>query len=172
MLRRSPEFTISAYLKQEIGNTGIILSFVQGVNRYLELESSGRRNEIRFHYLSKEDNKVHVETFHYKLADNLWHRMTVTVSGSVVELFVDCNRLYKRLLRPGKPDRNFTEAKQLWLGQRSHLYHYKVSTLFKCCLYEKKMRLNDSVERYPKNRKKIGNNSSASLSLSSLLIYQ
>ncbi|XP_045478881.1 protein kinase C-binding protein NELL2-like isoform X3 [Harmonia axyridis] len=125
MLRRSPEFTISAYLKQDMGNTGIILSFVQGYNRYLELESSGRRNEIRFHYLSKEDNKVHVETFHYKLADNLWHRMTVTVSGSVVELFVDCNRLYKRLLRPGKPDRNFTEAKQLWLGQRSHLYHYK-----------------------------------------------
>ncbi|XP_044748565.1 protein kinase C-binding protein NELL2-like isoform X2 [Coccinella septempunctata] len=125
MLRRSPEFTISAYLKQDMGNTGIILSFVQGYNRYLELESSGRKNEIRFHYLSKEDNKVHVETFHYKLADNLWHRMTVTVSGSVVELFVDCNRLYKRLLRPGKPDRNFTEAKQLWLGQRNRLYHYK-----------------------------------------------
>ncbi|XP_015834978.1 protein kinase C-binding protein NELL1 isoform X2 [Tribolium castaneum] len=125
LLRRSPEFTISAWLRQEVGNTGSIVSFAHGLNRYLELQSSGRKNEIRLHYTSRVDSKVYVETFHYRLADNLWHHVAVSVSGSQAELLVDCHPLYKRLLRPGAPDRNFTEPQQLWLGQRNKHYHFK-----------------------------------------------
>lgn len=102
------------------------MSFAHGLNRYLELQSSGRKNEIRLHYTSRVDSKVYVETFHYRIADNLWHHVAVSVSGSQAELLVDCHPLYKRLLRPGAPDRNFTEPQQLWLGQRNKHYHFKV----------------------------------------------
>lgn len=128
LLGRSPEFTISAWLRQEVGNTGSIVSFAHGFNRYLELQSSGRKNEIRLHYTSRVDSKVYVETFHYRLADNLWHHVAVSVSGSQAELLVDCHPLYKRLLRPGAPDRNFTEPQQLWLGQRNKHYLFRVSS--------------------------------------------
>ncbi|XP_031339146.1 protein kinase C-binding protein NELL1-like isoform X5 [Photinus pyralis] len=125
LLRRSPEFTISAWVRQETGNTGSLVSFAHGLNRYLELQSSGRKNEIRLHYTSRVDSKVYVETFHYRLADNLWHHVAISVSGSQVELLVDCHPLYKRLLRPGAPDRNFSLPQQLWLGQRNKHYHFK-----------------------------------------------
>lgn len=127
MLRRSPEFTFSAWLRQEVGNTGAIISFAHDSNRYLEVQSSGRKNEVRLHYTSRLDSKVYVETFHYRLADSLWHHMAVSISGSQIELFIDCHSLYKRLLRPGALDRNFTEPQQLWLGQRNKHYHFKVS---------------------------------------------
>lgn len=127
ILRRSPEFTISAWVRQEVGNTGSLVSFAHGLNRYLELQSSGRKNEIRLHYTSRVDSKVYVETFHYRLADNLWHHVAISVSGSQAELLVDCHPLYKRLLRPGAPDRNFSLPQQLWLGQRNKHYHFKVS---------------------------------------------
>ncbi|KAF5270123.1 hypothetical protein FQA39_LY08535 [Lamprigera yunnana] len=125
LLRRSPEFTISAWVRQESGNTGSLVSFAHGLIRYLELQSSGRKNEIRLHYTSRVDSKVYVETFHYRLADNLWHHVAISVSGSQVELLVDCHPLYKRLLRPGAPDRNFSLPQQLWLGQRNKHYHFK-----------------------------------------------
>lgn len=53
LLRSTPEFTISARLKQEEGNIGTVVSFSHGPNRYLELQSSGRKNEIRLHYTSR-----------------------------------------------------------------------------------------------------------------------
>ncbi|KAJ8947182.1 hypothetical protein NQ318_015528 [Aromia moschata] len=124
LLRGSPEFTISARLRQEPGNTGTIVSFAHGSNRYLELESSGRKNEIRLHYTSRLDSKVHMETFRYRLADNKWHDVAVSVSGSQVELLVDCESLLKRLLKPGVPERNFSEPTQLWLGQRNIHYFF------------------------------------------------
>lgn len=129
LLRRSPEFTISAWLRQEAGNTGSIVSFTHGMNRYLELQSSGRKNEIRLHYTSRVDSKVYVETFPYRLADNSWHHVALSVSGSQAELFVDCNSIYKRLLRPGAPDRNFSLPELIWLGQRNKHYYFKVSVL-------------------------------------------
>ncbi|XP_018562983.1 protein kinase C-binding protein NELL1-like isoform X3 [Anoplophora glabripennis] len=125
LLRMNPEFTISARLRQEPGNIGTIISFAHGSNRYLELQSSGRKNEIRFHYTSRLDSKVYIETFHYKLADNKWHEVAVSVSGSQVELLVDCESLFKRLLKPGVPNRNFSQPVQLWLGQRNIHYYYK-----------------------------------------------
>lgn len=130
LLRNSPEFTISAWVKQEVGNTGSIVSFSHGVNRYLELQSSGRRNEIRLHYMSRSDSKVYVETFHYKLADDAWHHVALSVSGSQAELLVDCKSLYRKILKAGGPDRNFTQTQQLWLGQRNKHYLFKVSFLF------------------------------------------
>lgn len=156
LLRNSPEFTISAWLKQEVGNTGSIVSFAHGVNRYLEVQSSGRKNEIRLHYTSRVDSKVYVETFHYKLADDAWHHVALSVSGSQAELLVDCHPLYKRLLRPGAPDRNFTQIQQLWLGQRNKHYHFKVREI-------NHLRLNFYVtnvynSNYPVHKKKQSNN--------------
>ncbi|CAH1159443.1 unnamed protein product [Phaedon cochleariae] len=126
LLRGSPEFTVFVRLKQEPGNTGTIFSFAHGLNRYLELQSSGRKNEIRLHYTVKADAKVHVETFKHCLADDRWHDVAVSVSGPQVELFVDCRSLFKRGLAAGAPDRNFSEPTQLWIGQRnSRSYHFK-----------------------------------------------
>ena len=92
----------------------------QRISRYLELQSSGRKDELRLHYVSRRDGSVHVEAFPFRLADGAWHRVALSVSGSQVELLVDCHPLYRRLLRPGPPDTNFTLPQlQLWIGQRN-----------------------------------------------------
>ncbi|KAK9708476.1 von Willebrand factor type C domain [Popillia japonica] len=123
-LENTYEFTISAWIQQDKQNVGTLVSFTRGDNRYLELQSSGRKNEIRFHYTSELDSKVYVETFHYKLADNAWHHVAVSVSGWETELFVDCKSLYRRILKPGAPARNFSVT-QLWLGQRYRQFPFK-----------------------------------------------
>ncbi|CAD1477040.1 unnamed protein product, partial [Heterotrigona itama] len=120
LLRRVPEFTIAAALRQEEANSGTIVAFSHGNNRYLELQSSGRRDELRLHYVSRRDGSVHVEAFPFRLADGAWHKVALSVSGSQIELLVDCHLLYRRLLRPGPPDTNFTLPQlQLWVGQRN-----------------------------------------------------
>lgn len=94
--------------------------YVVWTRRYLELQSSGRKDELRLHYVSRRDGSVHVEAFPFRLADGAWHRVALSVSGSQVELLVDCHPLYRRLLRPGPPDTNFTLPQlQLWVGQRN-----------------------------------------------------
>lgn len=129
LLRQSPEFSISAWVRQHVNNTGSIISVAHGLNRYLEIQSSGRKNEIRLHYTSRLDAKVYVETFHYRLADNAWHNVVMSVSGAQVELFVDCHSLYRRMLVPGYLNRNFSQPQQIWLGQRNKHYHFKVRLL-------------------------------------------
>ncbi|XP_050490678.1 protein kinase C-binding protein NELL1-like isoform X2 [Bombus huntii] len=120
LLRQVPEFTIAAALRQEEANSGTIVAFSHGNNRYLELQSSGRKDELRLHYVSRRDGSVHVEAFPFRLADAAWHKVALSVSGSQVELLVDCHPLYRRLLRPGPPDTNFTLPQlQLWVGQRN-----------------------------------------------------
>ncbi|XP_011306410.1 protein kinase C-binding protein NELL1-like isoform X3 [Fopius arisanus] len=120
LLRRVPEFTVAAALRQEEANSGTIVAFSHGNNRYLELQSSGRKDELRLHYVSRRDGTVHVESFPFRLADGAWHRVALSISGSQVELLVDCHPLYRRLLRPGPPDTNFTLPQlQLWVGQRN-----------------------------------------------------
>ncbi|KOC65305.1 Protein kinase C-binding protein NELL1, partial [Habropoda laboriosa] len=102
---------------------------------YLELQSSGRKDELRLHYVSRRDGSVHVEAFPFRLADGAWHRVALSVSGSQVELLVDCHPLYRRLLRPGPPDTNFTLPQlQLWVGQRN-VRHF----LFKGALQDVKL---------------------------------
>ncbi|KYN34519.1 Protein kinase C-binding protein NELL1 [Trachymyrmex septentrionalis] len=135
LLRRVPEFTIAAALRQEEANSGTIVAFAHGNNRYLELQSSGRKDELRLHYVSRRDGTVHVEAFPFRLADGAWHRVALSISGSQVELLVDCHPLYRRLLRPGPPDTNFTLPQlQLWVGQRN-VRHF----LFKGALQDVKL---------------------------------
>ncbi|CAH1121478.1 unnamed protein product [Ceutorhynchus assimilis] len=125
LLQGGSEFTIGAWLRQEIENTGTIFSVSNGPTRFLEVQSSGRRNEIRLHYTSLQDRRIYMESFHYRLADNMWHHLAVSVSGSQVEVLVDCHPLYKRVLRPGQPDRNVTDRYQIWVGQRHNHYFFK-----------------------------------------------
>lgn len=110
--------------------------FLFNVFRYLELQSSGRKDELRLHYVSRRDGSVHVEAFPFRLADGAWHRVALSVSGSQVELLVDCHPLYRRLLRPGPPDTNFTLPQlQLWVGQRNvRHFLFKVSPLLNLSL--------------------------------------
>lgn len=90
--------------------------------RYLELQSSGRRNEIRFHYSyygPKNELMVHMESFPYRLADNKWHKIALSISGTEIQLIVDCHPLYKRVTHY-VPDRNFSASNmQLLIGQRN-----------------------------------------------------
>lgn len=62
--------------------------------RFFEIESSGVRDEIRIHYTHDQHN--YVLTFRHKLADNEWHKLAVTVSGTHVTMFVDCLKLYEQ----------------------------------------------------------------------------
>lgn len=57
---------------------------------YFELESSGVREEIRYHYRFK--GKPRSESFPYRLADGQWHKIALTISASHLLLHVDCNR--------------------------------------------------------------------------------
>nr|CAJ2313428.1 protein kinase C-binding protein NELL1-like [Metisa plana] len=188
LLRRSPEFTLLAALKQEPANSGTILSFSHGYNsfpctghnklepeqshsggvrewcapaaalwpnqlraaryvagaeaarghagrpptRYLEVQSSGRRDEVRLHYVAAggDGGGARVETFPFRLADGAWHRLALAVSGAQATLYVDCHPLYRRLIPP--PDRNFTQPQlTLWIGQRNSKH-----SLFKGALQE------------------------------------
>ncbi|KOB72761.1 Protein kinase C-binding protein NELL1 [Operophtera brumata] len=88
------------------------------VRRYLEVQSSGRRDEVRLHYVAAGGSAARVETFSFRLADGAWHRLALAVSGAQATLLVDCHPLYRRLIPP--PDRNFTMPMlSLWLGQRN-----------------------------------------------------
>lgn len=57
---------------------------------YFELESSGLRDEIRYHY--RFNGKSRTEVFPYRLADGQWHKIAVSLSASHLLLHVDCNR--------------------------------------------------------------------------------
>ncbi|XP_068249419.1 protein kinase C-binding protein NELL2a-like isoform X1 [Palaemon carinicauda] len=95
LLTGSREFTVMATLQQEDRNAGTILAFSRGNQHFLELQASGRKDEIRLHYI--HNGAVHVETFPYRIADQRWHKVSVVVSGNQVELWVDCSRVYRRL---------------------------------------------------------------------------
>lgn len=100
--------------------------------RYLELQSSGRRNEIRFHFAyvtSDNELMVHTESFSFHLADNNWHKIALVVSGTQLQLIIDCNVIYTRVTS-FVPDRNFSASSmQLLIGQRNLNGHslFKVS---------------------------------------------
>ncbi|CAB1438304.1 unnamed protein product [Pleuronectes platessa] len=72
---------------------------------YFELESSGVREEIRYHYRFK--GKPRSESFPYRLADGQWHKIALTISASHLLLHVDCNSSQpsRFLLRAGKASR-------------------------------------------------------------------
>ncbi|MEQ2172906.1 Protein kinase C-binding protein nell1 [Goodea atripinnis] len=68
----------------------VILSSLFPPCSYFELESSGVREEIRYHYRFK--GKPRSESFPYRLADGQWHKIAITISTSHLLLHVDCNR--------------------------------------------------------------------------------
>ncbi|XP_055381726.1 protein kinase C-binding protein NELL1-like isoform X2 [Condylostylus longicornis] len=132
LLRKSSEFTFTAIIKQDKSNIGSIIAFSYGKFRYMELESSGNRDEIRFHfsYITESGQlNVQTETFSRKLADGKWHKIALAVSGPEIQLIIDCHPLYKRV-NNFIPDRNFSASNlQLFVGQRNSESH---STFMGC----------------------------------------
>ncbi|XP_053111316.1 protein kinase C-binding protein NELL2 isoform X3 [Hemicordylus capensis] len=120
-LRNKHEFTILVSLKQARLNSGVIFSVHHLDYRYLELESSGHRNEIRLHYRSGS-HRSHTEVFPYILADDKWHRLSLAISASHLILHVDCNKIYERVVE--KPYMDLPVGTTFWLGQRNSAHGY------------------------------------------------
>ncbi|XP_077194744.1 protein kinase C-binding protein NELL2 isoform X4 [Paroedura picta] len=120
-LRNKHEFTVLVTLKQARLNSGVIFSFHHFDHRYLELESSGHRNEIRLHYRSGS-HRSHTEVFPYILADDKWHRLSLAISASHLILHVDCNKIYERVVE--KPYMELPVGTAFWLGQRNSAHGY------------------------------------------------
>lgn len=114
MFRGKSEFTFTATVQQKSSTSGVIFSVHQGEHSLFELESSGVREEIRYHFVHR--GKPRTETFPYRLADGQWHRVALTVSASHLQLHVDCNRIYERVIDP--PQMELTQDSSVWLGQR------------------------------------------------------
>uniref|UniRef100_A0AAX7UF04 Neural EGFL like 2 n=1 Tax=Astatotilapia calliptera TaxID=8154 RepID=A0AAX7UF04_ASTCA len=128
-LRGKNEFTVLVTLKQDHLNSGVILSIHHSEHRFLELESSGQRSEVRLHYRTK-GQQDHTEVFPYSLADDQWHKVSVAVSASHVILHVDCNRIYERVVEP--PYMDIPEDTSFWLGQRNAAHgFFKVNAAIK-----------------------------------------
>lgn len=120
-LRNKHEFTILLTVKQAVLNSGVILSIHQSDHRYLELESSGHRNEVRLHYRSGS-HRSQTEVFPYILADDKWHRFSLAISASHLVLHVDCNKIYERIIE--KPYMDIPSGTTLWVGQRNNAHGY------------------------------------------------
>ncbi|KAB0362549.1 hypothetical protein FD754_006705, partial [Muntiacus muntjak] len=88
---------------------------------YLELESSGHRNEVRLHYRSGSHHP-HTEVFPYILADDKWHKLSLAISASHLILHVDCNKIYERVVE--KPSTDLPLGTSFWLGQRNNAHGY------------------------------------------------
>lgn len=95
--------------------------------RFLELESSGRRDEIRLHYA--HDQQIRSETFPFRLADNHWHRIALTFSGNHVTLYINCSKIYERVIL--SLDKQYLAGNyylSLYIGQRNQqTAHFRVS---------------------------------------------
>jgi protein kinase C-binding protein NELL len=98
--------------------------------RFLELQSSGRKDEIRLLYTHLGAPRL--ETFSFRLADGLWHRIAVSVSGGVASLYVDCRRVERRWMSAA-PDTSISSEggskMSVWIGQRGEQHFlFKVLT--------------------------------------------
>ncbi|KAL7867487.1 hypothetical protein SRHO_G00088710 [Serrasalmus rhombeus] len=120
-LRGRVEFTLLLTLKQDKFNSGVMLSIHHGEQRYLELESSGQRSEVRLHYWTAE-RRTHSEVFPYSLADGRWHRVALSLSASQLVLYVDCSRIYERLVET--PSMDVPAGTTVWLGQRNNAHGF------------------------------------------------
>ncbi|TKS73682.1 Protein kinase C-binding protein NELL2 NEL-like protein 2 [Collichthys lucidus] len=127
-LRGKNEFTVLVTLKQDHLNSGVILSIHHSEHRFLELESSGQRSEVRLHYRTK-GQQAHTEVFPYSLADDQWHKVSVAVSASHVILHVDCNRIYERVVEA--PFMDIPEDASFWLGQRNAAHGFFKNNFFR-----------------------------------------
>ncbi|XP_059080209.1 protein kinase C-binding protein NELL1-like isoform X4 [Tigriopus californicus] len=118
------DFTLYTSLKQISSNVGTIFLLTasfpppssNGVfsqeHRILEVQSSGRRGELRMFYpafLSPKSsssprglflNQLAVETIPLQLADNQWHKLAISVSGSQIQVFLDCQLVHQSVIFP------------------------------------------------------------------------
>ncbi|MGH0137000.1 UNVERIFIED_CONTAM: hypothetical protein FKN15_043141 [Acipenser sinensis] len=115
LFRNKSEFTFLAAIQQKSSTSGVIFSILESEHSYFELESSGLRDEIRYHY--RFNGKPRTEAFPYRLADGQWHKIALSISASHLLLHVDCNRIYERVIDP--PQTDFMPGSTLWLGQHN-----------------------------------------------------
>ncbi|ELK15980.1 Protein kinase C-binding protein NELL1 [Pteropus alecto] len=115
LFRNKSEFTFLATVQQKPSTSGVILSIRELEHSYFEMESSGLRDEIRYHYI--HNGKPRTEALPYRMADGQWHKVALSVSASHLLLHVDCNRIYERVIDP--PETNLPPGSNLWLGQRN-----------------------------------------------------
>ncbi|XP_048339473.1 protein kinase C-binding protein NELL1 isoform X3 [Sphaerodactylus townsendi] len=120
LFRNKSEFTFLATLQQRASTSGVILSIRELEHSYFELESSGLRDEIRYHY--RFNGQSRTEVFPYRLADGQWHKIALSLSASHLLLHVDCNRIYERVI--DAPETNLTPESNLWLGQRNRKHGF------------------------------------------------
>ncbi|XP_008842717.1 protein kinase C-binding protein NELL1-like, partial [Nannospalax galili] len=126
LFRNKSEFTFLATVQQKPSTSGVILSIRELERSYFELESSGLRDEIRYHYMHR--GKPRTEALPYRMADGQWHKVALSVSASHLLLHVDCNRIYERVIDP--PETNLPPGSNLWLGQRSQKHgFFKINAL-------------------------------------------
>uniref|UniRef100_A0A8C7FRZ5 Neural EGFL like 1 n=1 Tax=Oncorhynchus kisutch TaxID=8019 RepID=A0A8C7FRZ5_ONCKI len=127
LFRSKSEFTFLASIQQKFSTSGVIFSIHESEHSYFELESSGLREEIRYHYSYK--GKPRSESFPYRLADGQWHKIALSISATHLLLHVDCNRIYERVIDP--PQMDLTLGSGVWLGQHSHKHgFFKVKQTF------------------------------------------
>ncbi|GAB5577669.1 protein kinase C-binding protein NELL1 isoform X3 [Prionailurus iriomotensis] len=115
LFRNKSEFTFLATVQQKPSTSGVILSIRELEHSYFELESSGLRDEIRYHYI--HNGKPRTEALPYRMADGQWHKVALSISASHLLLHVDCNRIYERVIDP--PETNLPPGSNVWLGQRN-----------------------------------------------------
>ncbi|KAM9302405.1 protein kinase C-binding protein NELL1 [Gastrophryne carolinensis] len=120
LFRNKSEFTFLASVQQRASSSGVILSVREMEHSFFELESSGLRDEIRYHY--RFNGKSRTEAFPYRLADGQWHKVALTVSATHILLHVDCNKIYERVIDP--PETNLSPGSTLWLGQRNRKHGF------------------------------------------------
>ncbi|XP_053304978.1 protein kinase C-binding protein NELL1 isoform X2 [Spea bombifrons] len=120
LFRNKSEFTFLASIQQRSSTSGVLLSIRELEHSFFELESSGLRDEIRYHY--RFNGKSRTEAFPYRLADGQWHKIALTVSAGHVSLHVDCNRIYERPI--DAPDTNLSPGSSLWIGQRNRKHGF------------------------------------------------
>lgn len=98
---------------------------------FLEVESSGWRHELRFHYAHK--SRTRTESFPLRIADAQWHTIAVSIVGATnMMVFVDCKLVFERQIPDLKLDiAAHWDKMHLWIGQRNtrHVY-FKVSILY------------------------------------------
>ncbi|KAH3726401.1 protein kinase C-binding protein NELL1-like [Dreissena polymorpha] len=125
LFRSSNDVTILATVRQEAGDSGSIITFANGQIRYLDVEISGPRDEIRLHYL--HSNQGHVATFPYRLGDNHWHSLALTFTDTHVTLRLNCSKLYERVILPLDLKHLADSEARLALGSRDWSDHFRIA---------------------------------------------
>uniref|UniRef100_A0A8C1QBR7 Neural EGFL like 2 n=1 Tax=Cyprinus carpio TaxID=7962 RepID=A0A8C1QBR7_CYPCA len=105
-----------AYLCAHLRNANSLSLSLSLSLTLLELESSGQKSEVRLHFQTK-GQQTYTEIFPYLLADNQWHKVSVSISASHVALYVDCNKIYERVV--AVPLMEIPEETSFWVGQRN-----------------------------------------------------